>query len=84
MFLGMIVEYGPTTSYLNITFFSTVTAASSELDKVGNTFLQLKLVINTGNGTKNSYMGKLMSHAVRKGGLMHLQNILSESLKSTH
>lgn len=33
-----------------------VTAASSELDKVGNTFLQLKLVINTGNGTTNSYM----------------------------
>ncbi|KAJ8301917.1 hypothetical protein KUTeg_020904 [Tegillarca granosa] len=35
-----------------------VTAASSELDKVGNTFLQLKLVINTGNGgSKNVYMG---------------------------
>ncbi|KAK3101610.1 hypothetical protein FSP39_004835 [Pinctada imbricata] len=33
-----------------------VTAASSEMDKVGNTFLQLKLVINTGNGTKNTYM----------------------------
>ena len=33
-----------------------VTAASSEVDKVGNTFLQLKLVINTGNGTKNTYM----------------------------
>ncbi|WAR26315.1 COMD7-like protein [Mya arenaria] len=33
-----------------------VTAASSELDKVGNTFLQLKLVINTGNGVTNSYM----------------------------
>ncbi|KAL4227133.1 COMM domain-containing protein 7 [Mactra antiquata] len=33
-----------------------VTASSSELDKVGNTFLQLKLVINTGNGVKNSYM----------------------------
>ncbi|KAL3851798.1 hypothetical protein ACJMK2_015506 [Sinanodonta woodiana] len=33
-----------------------VTAASSELDKVGNTFLQLKLVINTGNGTSNIYM----------------------------
>ncbi|KAH3816101.1 hypothetical protein DPMN_117609 [Dreissena polymorpha] len=33
-----------------------VTAASSELDKVGNTFLQLKLVINTGNGVSNSYM----------------------------
>ncbi|WAR26448.1 hypothetical protein MAR_012152 [Mya arenaria] len=35
-----------------------VTAASSELDKVGNTFLQLKLVINTGNGVTNSYMVK--------------------------
>ncbi|OWF51657.1 COMM domain-containing protein 7-like [Mizuhopecten yessoensis] len=33
-----------------------VTAGSSEADKVGNTFLQLKLVINTGNGTKNTYM----------------------------
>ncbi|KAK7102067.1 COMM domain-containing protein 7-like [Littorina saxatilis] len=33
-----------------------VTASSSELDRVGNTFLQLKLVINTGNGTKNVYM----------------------------
>ncbi|CAL1539039.1 unnamed protein product [Lymnaea stagnalis] len=33
-----------------------VTASSSELDKVGNTFLQLKLVINTGNGTKNVYL----------------------------
>ncbi|XP_046571421.1 COMM domain-containing protein 7-like [Haliotis rubra] len=33
-----------------------VTASSSELDKVGNTFLQLKLVINTGNGSKNTYM----------------------------
>ncbi|XP_055958536.1 COMM domain-containing protein 7 isoform X2 [Patella vulgata] len=33
-----------------------VTASSSELDKVGNTFLQLKMVINTGNGTKNTYM----------------------------
>ncbi|XP_061187683.1 COMM domain-containing protein 7-like [Saccostrea echinata] len=33
-----------------------VTAASSEVDKVGNTFLQVKLVINTGNGIKNTYM----------------------------
>ncbi|XP_064632931.1 COMM domain-containing protein 7-like [Lineus longissimus] len=34
-----------------------VTAASSELDKVGNTFLQLKLVINKGsNKTENVYM----------------------------
>ncbi|KAL5014283.1 hypothetical protein ScPMuIL_008553 [Solemya velum] len=33
-----------------------VTAASSELNKVGNTFLQLKLVINNGNGTSNVYM----------------------------
>ncbi|XP_059140844.1 COMM domain-containing protein 7-like [Physella acuta] len=33
-----------------------VTASSSELDKVGNTFLQLKLVINTGNGTKNVFL----------------------------
>eukprot|EP00105_Crassostrea_gigas_P038338 XP_019922486.1 PREDICTED: COMM domain-containing protein 7-like [Crassostrea gigas] len=33
-----------------------VTAASSEVDKVGNTFLQVKLVINTGNGITNTYM----------------------------
>lgn len=33
-----------------------VTAASSEVDKVGNTFLQLKLVINNGTGTSNVYM----------------------------
>ncbi|KAH9492041.1 COMM domain-containing protein 7 [Bulinus truncatus] len=33
-----------------------VTASSSELDKVGNTFLQLKLVINTGSGTKNVFL----------------------------
>ncbi|XP_005095878.1 COMM domain-containing protein 7 [Aplysia californica] len=33
-----------------------VTASSSELDKVGNTFLQLKLVINTGNGMKNVFL----------------------------
>ncbi|CAH1782490.1 unnamed protein product [Owenia fusiformis] len=33
-----------------------VTAASSEVNKVGNTFLQLKLVINKGNKTENQYM----------------------------
>jgi len=33
-----------------------VTASSSELDKVGNTFLQMKLVINTGNGMKNVFL----------------------------
>jgi len=33
-----------------------VTASSSELDKVGNTFLQMKLVINTGNGIKNVFL----------------------------
>ncbi|XP_064609867.1 COMM domain-containing protein 7-like [Liolophura sinensis] len=33
-----------------------VTASSSDVDKVGNTFLQLKLVINKGNGTSNVYM----------------------------
>ncbi|XP_022302124.1 COMM domain-containing protein 7-like [Crassostrea virginica] len=33
-----------------------VTAASSEVDKVGNTFLQVKLAINTGNGIKNTHM----------------------------
>ncbi|XP_071960659.1 COMM domain-containing protein 7-like [Antedon mediterranea] len=33
-----------------------VTAASSELKKVGNTFLQLKLVVNKGNKMENVYM----------------------------
>ena len=36
----------------------TVTAASSDIDKVGNTFLQLKLVINKGNKMENHYMGR--------------------------
>merc|ERR1711894_32709 len=33
-----------------------VTAASSDCNKVGSTFLQLKLVINKGNKTENVYM----------------------------
>ncbi|KAI8511696.1 COMM domain-containing protein 7 [Branchiostoma belcheri] len=33
-----------------------VTAASSEVQKVGNTFLQLKLVVNKGDRTENVYM----------------------------
>ena len=33
-----------------------VTAASSEVNKVGNTFLQLKLVINKGNKTEDVFM----------------------------
>ncbi|XP_077995818.1 COMM domain-containing protein 7-like [Glandiceps talaboti] len=33
-----------------------VTAASSEVNKAGNTFLQLKLVVNKGNRTENVYM----------------------------
>jgi len=33
-----------------------VTAASSELNKVGSTFLQLKLVIDKGHATENVYM----------------------------
>ncbi|XP_013409245.1 COMM domain-containing protein 7-like [Lingula anatina] len=33
-----------------------VTAASSELNQVGNTFIQLKLVVNKGNKTENVYM----------------------------
>ena len=36
-----------------------VTASSSEVDKVGNTFLQLKLVINKGGKMENVFMGKL-------------------------
>ncbi|XP_022107826.1 COMM domain-containing protein 7-like [Acanthaster planci] len=33
-----------------------VTAASSELQQVGSTFLQMKLVVNKGNKTENVYM----------------------------
>ncbi|XP_033646869.1 COMM domain-containing protein 7-like isoform X2 [Asterias rubens] len=33
-----------------------VTAASSELQQVGSTFLQLKLVVNKGNKTENVFM----------------------------
>ncbi|XP_072050992.1 COMM domain-containing protein 7-like [Amphiura filiformis] len=33
-----------------------VTAASSELQTVGSTFLQMKLVVNKGNSTENVYM----------------------------
>ncbi|RUS86082.1 hypothetical protein EGW08_006175 [Elysia chlorotica] len=33
-----------------------VTASTSELSKVGNTFLQMKLVINTGSGTKDVFL----------------------------
>eukprot|EP00057_Strongylocentrotus_purpuratus_P025879 XP_011680353.1 PREDICTED: COMM domain-containing protein 7 isoform X4 [Strongylocentrotus purpuratus] len=33
-----------------------VTAASSELQQVGSTFIQMKLVVNKGNKTENVYM----------------------------
>ncbi|KAK2157916.1 hypothetical protein LSH36_181g01012 [Paralvinella palmiformis] len=35
-----------------------VTAASSEMDKVGNTFLQLKMAVKKGNKNEHFYMGK--------------------------
>ena len=35
-----------------------VTAADSDIKKVGNTFLQLKLVLNKGAGTEEVFMGE--------------------------
>ena len=37
-----------------------VTAADSDMKKVGNTFLQLKLVLNKGVGTEEVFMGKFL------------------------
>ncbi len=37
-----------------------VTAADSDMKKVGNTFLQLKLVLDKGVGTEEVFMGKLL------------------------
>ena len=36
-----------------------VTATNSDMKKVGNTFLQLKLVLDKGIGTEEVFMGKL-------------------------
>ena len=41
-----------------IDFSLKVTAASSEVDKVGSIFLQLKLVVNKNNKLENVFMGK--------------------------
>uniref|UniRef100_A0A674DE66 COMM domain containing 7 n=1 Tax=Salmo trutta TaxID=8032 RepID=A0A674DE66_SALTR len=38
-----------------------VTVGTSELQKVGNIFLQLKLVIRKGNSTENVYMGESLT-----------------------
>ena len=35
-----------------------MTAANSDMKKVGNTFLQLKLVLDKGVGTEDVFMGK--------------------------
>jgi hypothetical protein len=35
-----------------------VTASTSEIDKIGNPFLQLKLVLNVGEKLETHYMGK--------------------------
>lgn len=34
-----------------------VTAADSDMNKVGNSFLQLKMVLNKGSGTEEVFMG---------------------------
>ena len=39
-------------------FQPSVTAADSDMDKVGNSFLQLKMVLNKGSGTEEVFMGK--------------------------
>ena len=36
----------------------TVAAGDSDMKKVGNTFLQVKLVLNKGLGTEEVFMGK--------------------------
>ncbi len=36
-----------------------VTATNSDMKKVGNTFLQLKLVLDKGTGTEDVFMGEL-------------------------
>lgn len=36
----------------------TVTAGDSDMNKVGNTFLQLKLVLDRGTGTEEVFMGE--------------------------
>ena len=41
-------------------FIQSVTAADSDMDKVGNSFLQLKMVLNKGSGTEEVFMGKSM------------------------
>ena len=38
-----------------------VTAADSDMDKVGNSFLQLKMVLNKGSGTDKVFMGKFLT-----------------------
>ena len=42
-------------------FQPSVTAANSDMDKVGNSFLQLKMVLNKGSGTEEVFMGKYKS-----------------------
>ncbi len=37
-----------------------MTAADSDMKKVGNTFLQLKLVLDKGVGTEEVFMGKFL------------------------
>lgn len=34
-----------------------VTAADSDMNKIGNSFLQLKMVLNKGSGTEEVFMG---------------------------
>ena len=45
-------------SLCNCSHILLVTAADSDMDKVGNSFLQIKMVLNKGAGTEEVFMGK--------------------------
>ena len=47
---------------LYLLFVHTVAAGDSDMKKVGNTFLQVKLVLNKGIGTEEVFMGELCKH----------------------
>ena len=50
---------------VHFVFWPAVTAADSDMDKVGNSFLQLKMVLNKGSGTEEVFMGTGMNHQLR-------------------
>ena len=44
-----------------------MTAADSDMKKVGNNFLQLKLVLNKGGKTEDVFMGMLLGGRLEEG-----------------